>query len=177
MTVLDSDRSFILAVERPSNFEGFRADAMSPLLRISPALMQGENLSMQSLARSSRGVGVTDLREALEGRGCVSNPALVAPTISTLERASSRRAGADSFSPNELQLKQSRSRRRPATSGTGEVRDVLERLGIGKPQSGSLLRASFPALQKLNDRFVPCPPSCLPLLTLPNRPTIGDAPS
>lgn len=105
---------------------------------------------MQSLARSARGVGVTDLREALEGRSSMSNTALARPpSISTLEHAPSS-MGTDL---GNLRLTQTRSRnkKRSTTSGSGEVRDVLNRLGIGK-QNGSLLKASFPALQKSGQR-------------------------
>ncbi|KAJ3548471.1 hypothetical protein NMY22_g1256 [Coprinellus aureogranulatus] len=45
-----------------------RGDNLSPLLKISPALMQIDNTSMHSLqSRPTRGLGVTDLREALGG--------------------------------------------------------------------------------------------------------------
>jgi hypothetical protein len=141
----------LLAVERPSNFESLRGDGISPLLKLSPAMMHIDNVSLHSLARSTRGVGVTDLREALEGRS-MSNPALVkAPSISTLDHPSSIGAG-DLFS-NRLTLSRSKSKkRRPATSGPDEVRDVLGKLGIGKQNGSSLLKASFPALQKADQR-------------------------
>ena len=52
--------------------------------------MHIDNVSLQSLARSTRGVGVTDLREAREGRSSMSNPALAkAPSFSTLDHTSS----------------------------------------------------------------------------------------
>jgi hypothetical protein len=128
------------AVERPATFDStIRGDGISPLLKISPALMHIENVSLQSLTRPTRGIGVTDLREALEGRSSMSNPALVKPpSLSTLDHASS--IGADS----RLMLPRSRTRsRRGPPSGPVEVRDVLNRLGIGK-QNGSLLKSSFP---------------------------------
>lgn len=82
----------------------------------------------------------------------MSNTALARPpSISTLEHAPSS-MGTDL---GNLRLTQTRSRSRnkkhPTTSGSGEVRDVLNRLGIGK-QNGSLLKASFPALQKSGQR-------------------------
>jgi hypothetical protein len=103
---------------------------------------------MQSLARSTRGLGVTDLREALEGRSGMSNPALARPpSVSTLDHASSLTGG--EF--HNLGLTQTRSRSRtkmrPKPSGAGEVRDVLTRLGISK-QNGNLLKATFPVRQK-----------------------------
>lgn len=127
---------------------------MSPLLRISPALTQGENVSLQSLARSSRGVGVTDLREALEGRCGMSNPALGAPpSISTLERVSSI-TGSESPLTRHKTVSSVSSRQRTTTSPNGEVRDVLSRLGIGKQNGNSLLKASFPSLPKASSRYV-----------------------
>ena len=138
---------FILAMERPSNYDAVRGDGISPLLKISPALMHIDNVSLASLARSSRGVGVTDLREALEGRRSMSNLALAtAPSISTLDHASSLPTG------DPLRLTTSLSSRnkklRQKTRGPDEVRDVLNKLGIGKQKGNSLLKASFPALQK-----------------------------
>lgn len=129
------------------------SDDVSPLLKITPALMYIENLSLQSLARSSRGVGVNDLREALEGRGSMSNPALAkAPSIiSTLDRASSI-VGSDVIGPRSSPAaSRSRSKRSNHMGTGGEVRDVLNKLGIGKQQqqgSNNLLKASFPAVQK-----------------------------
>ncbi|KAG7449059.1 uncharacterized protein BT62DRAFT_985448 [Guyanagaster necrorhizus] len=121
-----------------------RGDGISPLLKISPGFMHIENMSLQSLARSTRGVGVTELREALEGRSSMSNPALALggrpSSISTLDHGSS-------VGDSRLTKTRSRTKKRTITSGTGEVRDVLNRLGIGK-QNGSLLKASFPTLQK-----------------------------
>ena len=138
----------LLQVERVSPYGStFRGDGVSPLLKISPALMHIENISLQSFARSTRGLGVTDLREALEGRSSMSNPALVRPpSISTLDRTSPSYMGGDS-----IRLTQTRSRpttkSRSARNGTGDVRDVLTRLGISK-QNSSLLKATFPTLQK-----------------------------
>lgn len=137
------------AVER-SALESVRGDGISPLLKISPALMHIENISLQSLARSTRGVGVTDLREALEGRSSMSNPALVRPpSISTLDHTSVM--GGDVTS-GKLAQTRSRTKKRAAATGPGEVRDVLHRLGIGKQNGGSLLKASFPSLQKADHR-------------------------
>jgi hypothetical protein len=108
-------------------------------------LMHIENISLQSLARSTRGLGVTDLREALEGRSSMSNPALARPpSISTLDHASAPHMGGD---PIRLTQTRSRTKSRSTRNGTGDVRDVLTRLGISK-QSSSLLKATFPALQK-----------------------------
>ncbi|KAJ7684029.1 hypothetical protein B0H17DRAFT_1333101 [Mycena rosella] len=134
------------SVERSTTYEStIRGDGISPLLKISPALMHIENISLQSLARSTRGVGVTDLREALEGRSSMSNPALVKPpSLSTLDHVSS--LGGESRLARPRSRTRS-NRRRPTPAGAGEVRDVLNRLGIGK-QNGSLLKASFPPVRK-----------------------------
>lgn len=122
-----------------------RGDGISPLLKISPALMHIENVSLQSLARSTRGLGVTDLREALEGRSSMSNPALTRPpSISTLDHASSM-TGGDAFLRLTQTRSRTRSKKRGPPSGSSEVRDVLTRLGIGK-HNGNLLKASL--LQK-----------------------------
>lgn len=117
-----------------------------PLLKLSPALMAIENLSLQSLTRSVRGVGVMDLREALEGRAGASNPALVRrPSVSTLDHSLSL-----DLHPtrNALASAKSRPKKRAVTSGSGEVRDVLNKLGIGKYSGNNLLKASFPSIQK-----------------------------
>jgi len=132
---------------RTSAFENsLRGDGVSPLLKISPALMH-DNMSLHSLARSARAVGVTDLREALEGRSSMSNPALAAPSFSTVDHASSVNGdrSKNHFMPRTKRL---------APSGTREVRDVLNRLGIGK-QNTNLLKASFPALQKSIQKVPP----------------------
>ncbi|KAF9076803.1 hypothetical protein BDP27DRAFT_1442186 [Rhodocollybia butyracea] len=138
-----AELSLKTSIERPSTYDAtLRGDGVSPLLKISPGLMHIENVSLQSLARSSRGVGVTDLREALEGRSSMSNPNLGRPgSISTLDHGSS--VGGDS----RLTRPRSRSRtKKRAPAGSAEVRDVLNKLGLGK-QNGSLLKASFPTLQ------------------------------
>jgi hypothetical protein len=117
-----------------------RGDNLSPLLKISPALMQIENMSMQSLTRSNRGLGVTDLREALEGRGAMSNPNLTRPaSISTLDHST--------MTNGDPALRLTLTRSRTKRNAQGDVRDVLTKLGIGK-QNNNLLKASFPALSK-----------------------------
>ncbi|THV08394.1 hypothetical protein K435DRAFT_740455 [Dendrothele bispora CBS 962.96] len=133
------------SVERPSMYDAtLRGDGVSPLLKISPGLMNIENLSLQSLARSNRGVGVTELREALEGRSSMSQTALnKAASISTLDHVSSILGSDNRLTPTRSR---NRGKKRAVPSGSGEVRDVLNKLGLGK-QNGSLLKASFPALQ------------------------------
>jgi len=140
-----------LAMEPQSNYDPLRRDGVSPHLRLAPSLMQIENLSLQSLSRSSRGVGITDLREALEGRGSMSNPALAhrAPSLSTLDHAPTH------VDPSITKLRPIRSRpeKPKSNGGPAEVRDMLSKLHIGKPGNGSnLLRASFPGLQRQEAR-------------------------
>ena len=137
-------------MEPQSNYDPLRRDGVSPHLKLAPSLMQIENLSLQSLSRSSR-VGVTDLREALEGRGSMSNPALAnrAPSLSTLDHAPTH---ADP-SITKLRPISSRPDKPRSAGGPAEVRDVLSKLHIGKPGNGSnLLRASFPGLQRQEAR-------------------------
>lgn len=112
-----------------------------------------ENLSLQSLTRSVRGVGVTDLREALEGRAGASNPTLAhPPSMSTLDHTLSF----DMHSPRLAPTKpKHRFKKRAVTAGSGEVREVLNKLGIGKPNgTTNLLKASFPSMQKSEHRQV-----------------------
>lgn len=115
-------------------------DALSPLMKVSPAFMHIENLSRASLARSTRGVGVTDLREALEGRSSLSNPNLrdTAPSLSTLEHTSATHGDVHKLTPVR-----SRPQQRSRLAGPGEVKDVLSKLGIGKTNTTGMLKPSF----------------------------------
>lgn len=140
------------ALERPNTHRPLTENG-SPLLKLSPALMAIENLSLQSLTRSVRGVGVTDLRDALEGRAGASNPTLVrVPSVSTLDHTMSFDAHAPRLAPTKPRP---RFKKRAVTAGSGEVRDVLNKLGIGKPTgTSSLLKSSFPSIQKSDNRQV-----------------------
>lgn len=104
--------------------------------------MHIENISLASLTRSTRGIGVTDLREALEGRGNVSNPNLArAPSVSTMDHP-----GVGTSSLYRYDSRTITSKKRGHPPGTGEVKDVLNRLGIGKQNAtASRLKSSFPA--------------------------------
>ncbi|EKM59162.1 uncharacterized protein PHACADRAFT_181156 [Phanerochaete carnosa HHB-10118-sp] len=117
------------------------SDGLSPLVKVLPALMPLENLSRASLARSTRGVGITDLREALEGRSSLSNTNLreTAPSLSTLEHASTAHGEMHKLAPVRSRASQQRSR----FAGPGEVKDVLNKLGIGKVNTGGMLKPSF----------------------------------
>ncbi|CCL99429.1 uncharacterized protein FIBRA_01447 [Fibroporia radiculosa] len=146
-----ADSAFRESIESNQNYESLHRDGLSPLIKVAPALMQIENISLQSLPRSTRGVGVTDLREALEGRSSISNPNLAnkAPSISTLDHASTL-----AYPDIHHGLAPTRSKpQRSKLAGPGEVRDVLNKLGIGKPNGSSHLKSSFPGLQKPEQRM------------------------
>lgn len=107
--------------------------------------MHIENLSLASLNRPMRGVGVTDLREALSGRSSMSNSALVTkpPSVSTLDRTSA-------VLPDGHPLTLVRTRthqKKKLAAGPNEVRDVLNKLGIGKQNGNGQLRTPFNASQ------------------------------
>ena len=112
--------------------------------------MHIDNLSRASLARSARGVGVTDLREALEGRTSLSNPNLreAAGSISTFDHTSATHGDALKLTPVR-----SRTSQRTKLAGPGEVKDVLNKLGIGKSNGVGMLRPSF-AMRKPEQRYV-----------------------
>lgn len=121
------------SVEPFMNGDSSRPDHGNPLLKISPALMHISNLSLQSLARSNHGVGVNDLREALEGRGGISNLALSqerTPSVISMGATHSGASGDSSILPSPLSVNRPRPR---VLSGENPnaVKDVLDRLGIG----------------------------------------------
>lgn len=123
------------------------------MLRITPTLMNIDNLSLQSLGKFNRGVGVTDLRDALEGRSSMSNPALVNPrpaSVNTLERPTPENRNRGTIH-HSLSVRSAGARR--AVSATTrqkkkvpgaprDVKDALDRLGIGNPKmNGSTLKS------------------------------------
>jgi len=132
-----------------STQEVIRPEGVSPWIKISPAIMHIDNHSLQSVSRTSREVGVGDLREAL-GRGGMSNAALGATSIRSItsgDRAASVRiTGSHAHGLMAPGMK-------PLTAPK-DVRDALDKLGVGNvgnPRTGgggSLLRASFPTAQK-----------------------------
>ncbi|TFY61600.1 hypothetical protein EVJ58_g4417 [Rhodofomes roseus] len=151
-----AEGAFTESVEANTGYDTIGRDALSPLVRVAPALMHIENISLQSLARSTRGVGVNDLRDALEGRSSISNPNLSnrAPSISTLDHTSSV-----AHPETHLKLTPTKSRgQRSRLAGPGEVRDVLNKLGIGKQNGASQLKSSFSTFQKPEQRASPLTP-------------------
>ncbi|KZV77180.1 hypothetical protein PENSPDRAFT_178342 [Peniophora sp. CONT] len=155
------DAAWADSTEAQSGQDPLRGDNASSRLRLAPGMMHIENLSLQSLARSGRGVGVSDLRDALQGRASMSNPTLAgprAPSISTLDHASSAHHGESIY-----KLTPSRSRPdKPRLRGDpSEVRDVLNKLRIGKggaANGSGLLKSSFPLTQKSDAK----PPAFVP---------------
>ncbi|KDQ20494.1 hypothetical protein BOTBODRAFT_309207 [Botryobasidium botryosum FD-172 SS1] len=126
------------SVERLSTHEHLGGPSMPSLLKFSPALMNIDNMSLQSLIRTNKGVGIGDLREALEGRPSSSTSALVgAASIFTAESSIHPHQSGPNRSPGGASQKK-RLHGRP-----GEVRDVLNQLGVGKLNSSGLLRAPF----------------------------------
>jgi len=134
------------SVENSSSHGAFKRDGASPFLKLTPALMHIENLSLQSVARTQYGVGVHDLREALEGRGSMPNLALN-PTrpssIRTLDQPNPLHSGGHNV------LVRSKTQTGAKSSSDNDVLDVLSKLGAGKDKGNSLLKASFPALQSV----------------------------
>jgi protein EFR3 len=126
---------------------------VSPFLKISPALMHIENLSLQSLARTYHGVGVHDLREALEGRGSMSNLALNSARPSSI-RTLDPSTASSIHSKDRPELTRTRSQNRSIKNSPSDVRDMLNKLGVGKYNGSSLLKASFPALHRPDARYV-----------------------
>ncbi|KAI1795120.1 hypothetical protein LXA43DRAFT_65163 [Ganoderma leucocontextum] len=161
-----ADGAFRESMVTKRRYDSLSGDNLSPLVKVAPALMHAENISMQSLARSTRAVGVTDLREALEGRSSMSNPNLAGrvPSISTLDHSSSvfPEGGFQKLAPTRSRPQQ-RAKPRP-----GEVKDVLNKLGIGKPPNlngSAILKSSFPGLQKTQSRTNRNPPAFPPYTT------------
>ena len=138
-----------LAFDAVDGKDGYRADSLSPVLKISPGLMQISNMSLQSLARSTRGVGVNDLRDALQGRSGASTLALnhKPASISSFGDATHSASGDSAVNVPGLFRPKSRTRALNGESSK-DVRDVLDKLGIGARNGANLLKASFSARQK-----------------------------
>ncbi|KAF8318102.1 hypothetical protein DL93DRAFT_427020 [Clavulina sp. PMI_390] len=119
-----------------------RTEGSHHFLKISPQLMHIDNKSLASLARSTRNVGVGDLREALEGRASANRSSVGlgyhgSPSMSSIGHHSSvDHSGEHGENPVLNQL-QARLRATSALKdANGEVKDILNKLGIGK-QSAS----------------------------------------
>ena len=102
------------------------------MLKISSALMHIENLSLQSLSRSARGVGVNDLREALEGRGGASSLALNKPSsLYSFENGDQSAASGDSRYSMGGASRVKKKKNVINGDNPSDVRDALSKLGIG----------------------------------------------
>lgn len=111
-----------------------RLEHTNPLLKISPALMHISNLSLQSLTRSNRAVGVNDLRDALEGRAGASSVAIGqgrAPSIASLGATISGASGESHAGYPALLAVPKAKTRVLIGENPGEVKEVLDKLGIG----------------------------------------------
>jgi len=149
--------SWIESMELRLSQDPLRGDGSSTRLRLSPGLMHIENMSLQSLSRSTRGIGVSDLRDALEGRGSMSNPNLAKPpSVSTLDHTSANHGNL----MHRLAPVRSQPDKPKIRGDTREVREVLNKLRIGKSigAHNAMLKASFPSLQRPEARsstFIP----------------------
>jgi len=127
------DQALKESIEVHPSPDAFRA---ASLLKVTPTLMNIDNLSLQSLGRFNRGVGVTDLRDALEGRNSMSNPALVnqkPASISTLDHASSFVNGdmvSNGHSAHPPRSTNVKRKKKLAVAQPGDVRNALDALGI-----------------------------------------------
>ncbi len=118
-----------------------RSDNATHFLKISPALMSIDNQSLASLARTTRGVGVEDLREALEGRGSMSNTNLGSHANSPYSDSDHRsHRNQRDVDLSKIALTAAHKQRRLAKGEPGGVADVLDRLGIGKQPSSKVQR-------------------------------------
>ncbi len=103
--------------------------------------MHIDNISLQSVARSGKGGGVDTLREALEGRGLGPSA-----SVTTFDRVSSQ-GHTNLLVPGSRPA--SAGRDRALKTSPSEVRDALDKLGIGKQtQANGKLRSPFPIAEK-----------------------------
>ncbi|KAH9938265.1 uncharacterized protein B0H18DRAFT_966299 [Fomitopsis serialis] len=130
-----AESAFTESVEANSAYDTLGRDALSPLIRVAPALMHIENISLQSLTRSTRGVGGT-VHLDLDHTSSVAHPETLLKLTPT----------------------KSRGQQRSRLAGPGEVRDVLNKLGIGKQNGTSQLKSSFSTFQKPEQRAPPLTP-------------------
>ncbi|KAI5123425.1 hypothetical protein M0805_006130 [Coniferiporia weirii] len=149
------------SIEQLANGDMSRQEHSNPLLKISPALMHISNLSLQSLTRSNRGVGVNDLREVLEGRSGTSNLALSqgrAPSVASLGVTHSGASGESAIGYPGVMGAHRPKMRMLDGENPREVRDVLDKLGIGAQSGTSLRKTSLSARQPSGTRSVLIPP-------------------
>lgn len=111
--------------------------------------MNIDNQSLASLARTARGVGVEELREALEGRGSMSNTNL-APTVHSMSTDADHKSHRTrrEVDLSKVALTAASKQRKTAKSSPADVADVLNRLGIGKQNSSKMLHAPLQTASK-----------------------------
>lgn len=124
-----------------------------PFLKLAPGLMHIDNKSLQSLARSTRNVGVGDLRDALEGRASANRSSVGlgyvgSPSMSSIgNHSASLDHTGDPASPGLSRLQARLRAAHTIKEANGEVKDILNKLGIGKQSSarGGRMKAAFKA--------------------------------
>jgi len=119
---------------------GGSAIAPMPLIKLSPQLMQVENLSLTSVARSFRGVGAGDLRDALQGSSATSTEA------TKFEPTASKRSHKTSLVPSV--------KRRPSIGRVSDspdaVRELFASIGLHKEHAKNKLKPPFSAYKSGN---------------------------
>jgi len=139
------------AMENAGHDHPLRLERSMPFLKLAPGLMHIDNKSLQSLARSTRNVGVGDLRDALEGRASAnrSSVGLAYPGSPSMSSIGNPSASLDhTGDPAGLGLSHLQTRLRATHAmkeANGEVKDILNKLGIGKQSSsrGGRTKAAF----------------------------------
>ncbi|KAG8895969.1 plasma membrane localization protein [Tulasnella sp. 408] len=125
-----------------------RTDGASHFLKLSPGLMHIDNQSLASLARTARGVGVEDLRDALDGRGSMSNTNLASSAQSFSTNADHKSNRRLDPGLGKVALVAAAKQRKVTKSSPEEVADVLNKLGIGKQTSSKMLHTPLQVPQK-----------------------------
>lgn len=117
--------------------------------------MSNDNKSLASLARTARGVGVDDLRDALEGRGSTSNTNLAsgAYSLSTEGHGDYRPMhGGKEVSLARVAVASAHNKsRKVSMNRPGDVADVLNKLGIGQQKTDTMLHTPFAGGMKPQD--------------------------
>ncbi|KAG8845696.1 plasma membrane localization protein [Tulasnella sp. 330] len=126
-----------------------RSEGGAHLLKISPGMMSNDNKSLASIARTARGVGVEHLRDALEGRGSMSNvhlPGSGAYSFSTEgdHHRPSTQGGTKDVNLARLAVASAHNKnRKPLLNKPADVADVLNKLGIGQQKPDKMLHTPF----------------------------------
>ena len=154
LSATEFDAAFLSATEKFAAHDNSpRLEGSMPFLKLAPGLMNIDNKSLQSLARSTRNVGVGDLRDALEGRASANRSAIGlgypgSPSMSSIGNHSALLDHSGDPSGHGLSHLQARLRATHAIKeANGEVKDILNKLGIGKQSSarGGKTKAAFKA--------------------------------